>query len=296
VLRLLPDRRRLLDGTGLDLYRDFDALLIATPNPFDDAVTFLAVRHRLDDDALRAAFDRGAEAGGRAIEWRQEGGRWVGTRKVVEQGASGRDARDDRLLVLPAPGLAVIAPPAYAKLLLERPATPDGGAPAGAAAGTPRWAELVARIDAEDGALPKDAVFSMTAANLLHAPGDGLGRVVPGTRGTVDDDTPARAHEPAMPGVISMVAGTTPTPFLEIGAEFAAEQQARIWEGEWPGWKQKLLGNPLVLLAGLNPLVSRAEVERADRSIVLRTTATSEETRRLLQMVVNFARGGALPR
>jgi hypothetical protein len=42
LLRLLPDRRRLLDETGLDLYRDFDALLVATPNPMDDTATFLA--------------------------------------------------------------------------------------------------------------------------------------------------------------------------------------------------------------------------------------------------------------
>ena len=31
LLVQLPDRHRLIDGTGLDLYRDFDSLLIATP-------------------------------------------------------------------------------------------------------------------------------------------------------------------------------------------------------------------------------------------------------------------------
>jgi hypothetical protein len=94
-----------------------------------------------------------------------------------------------------------------------------------------------------------------------------------------------------------MVAGTSPTSFLELTSHFAAEAEARAWEGEFPGWKQKLLGNPLVLLAGLNPIVSRAELRREDRTIVLRTTATSEETRRLLQMIVNFARntGAARP-
>ena len=53
LLVLLPDRRRLLDGTGLDLYRDFDALLIATPEPHNDKVTFLAARHRLKDATLQ---------------------------------------------------------------------------------------------------------------------------------------------------------------------------------------------------------------------------------------------------
>src|SRR6185436_3777410 len=131
LLRLMPDRRRLLEGSGLDMYRDFDALLIATPNPFDDAVTFLAVRHNLTDLQLRAALDRGAVVAGRPIEWHEEAGRPVG----VRSGAG----RDDRLFVLPQKGLAVIAPPAYAHLLLQR---------AGADAGAHRrdWADLVARI------------------------------------------------------------------------------------------------------------------------------------------------------
>ncbi len=257
ILKLLPDRR-LLDGTDLDLFRDFDALLIATPNPYDDTVTFLAAQHHLKDRALQTALDQAAAKVGREIRWTEESGRPVGVR-----GAAG--SRDDRLFVLPQTGLAVIAPPAYARVLLGKS---DGG--------IPPWRDLVARIDAEHGALPEDAVFMMTATNLLRAS--------------------AKAAAPAaMPQVISAVAGTAPTPFVAITAEFADEAQAGAWETEWPSWKQKLLGNPLVLLAGLNPLVSRAELERDGATIALRTTATSEETRRLLQMIVNFARSGAMP-
>jgi hypothetical protein len=265
ILKLLPDRRRILEGTGLDLYRDFDALLIATPNPFDDTVTFLAARYHVPDPALRAALDRGALAAGHPIEWHEEAGRPVGVRAQA--------GRDDRLFVLPQPGLAVIAPPAYAKLLLQRAAGPDGGAPA------PRrdWAELISRIDAEDGSIPEDAVFMMTATNILRGKGEVQ---LPG-------GTPA-----SMPKVISMVAGTTPISFVELTAHFAAAREAEVWESEFPGWKQKLLGNPLVLLAGLNPIVSRAELRREGSSVVLRTTASPEETRRILQMIVNFAHGG----
>src|SRR5204862_4648702 len=60
LLMRLPDRRDLMQGTDLDLYRDFDALLVATPNPLDPAVTFLAVRHRLSDAALRQELEKGA--------------------------------------------------------------------------------------------------------------------------------------------------------------------------------------------------------------------------------------------
>ena len=262
LLRLMPDRRRLLEGSGLDMYRDFDALLIATPNPFDDAVTFMAVRHHLTDAQLRAALDKGAVVAGRPIEWHEEAGRPVGVRS-----GSGRD---DRLFVLPQKGLAVIAPPAYAQLLLQRTAGARDGGPH-----RRDWADLVARLDAEDGALPEEAVFMMTASNLLRA-----------------RDASVISGVPALPKVISMVAGTSPTSFLELTSHFAAEADARAWETEFPGWKNKLLGNPLVLLAGLNPIVARAQLERDGRAVSLRTTATPEETRRILQMIVNLAQGG----
>src|SRR6185369_4942610 len=137
------------------------------------------------------------------------------------------------------------------------------------------WADLIARIDAEDGALPEEAVFMMTASNLLRARDAGLVSGVP-----------------ALPKVISMVAGTSPTSFLELTSHFAAETEARAWETEFPTWKQKLLGNPLVLLAGLNPIISRSQLERDGRAVSLRTTASPEETRRILQMIVNLAQGG----
>jgi hypothetical protein len=264
ILKLLPDRKRLLEGTGLDLYRDFDALLIATPNPFDDTVTFLAARHHLDDAGMRAALDRGAETAGRPITWSEQAGRPVGTRATHD--------RDDRLFVMPQPGLVVIAPPAYAALLLERPG--DAGAPPDR--GRARWADLIARIDAEDGAVPEHAVFMMTATNLLRSPSR--------------EQAPVPGAPGALPRVMSMVAGTTPTSFLELTGDFATESQATTWESEWPTWRQRFLANPLILLAGLTPIVTRAELTRDDRKVNLRTTATPEETRRILQMIGNFAR------
>ena len=96
LMLLLPDRHRLIDGTGLDLYRDFDSLLIATPNPTDDAVTFLAARHHLAEAIFKAALDRGAKAAKKPITWRTIAGRPVGIRRP-NKGTAGLD-RDDRIL------------------------------------------------------------------------------------------------------------------------------------------------------------------------------------------------------
>jgi hypothetical protein len=233
LLMRLPDRRDLLEGTDVDLYRDIDALLVATPNPLDPAVTFLAVRHRLTDSALRDALERGARATGRTLKWHSERGRPYAERLAAGPGrpgvVTGGRRRDERLVLLVAPKLAVVTPPAYRRLILRgRPAVRAGGAGGaggateppggpmgrGGAPGTiPRgaggapgddgagdehadWAALVRRIDAEDSIMPADAVVMLSAEDLF-TPGASRHRssagVVAGTRGTVDDqgDDPA---------------------------------------------------------------------------------------------------------
>ena len=309
LLVLLPDRRRLLDGTGLDLYRDFDALLIATPEPHNDKVTFLAVRHHLKDATLRSALDRGASANGQTIEWRVQDSRPVGVRRSRAP-APGEPAgfnSDDRILVLPQPSLAVIAPPAYAEQLLARPARKperagaqagdagisDGGTadtsqtPPGKSRARITWRELVARIDAEDSALPEDAVFMITAVNLLVLPGPSP--VVPGTRGAVDDVHEMGPYGPT-PQAITLVAGIDPEPYLELVGTFANEAEARACESSFPSWKRRLILNPMLLLAGFAPLLDRVELSREEQTLFLRASTTAEELQRLLAVTTNLAR------
>ena len=310
LLLLLPDRRRLLDGTGLDLYRDFDALLIATPEPRNDKVTFLAVRHHIKDATLQAALDRGATATGHTIEWRAEDGRPVGVRRPragVPGGTAGLDL-DDRIYVLPQPSLAVMAPPAYAERLLGRPARKPAGVrqaagdagiidgdradaslvPPGKSHARITWRELVARIDAEDSALPDDAVFMITAVNLLVLPGPSP--VVPGTRGAVDDDVRATGPYGPTPQALTLVAGIDPEPYLELVGEFESESEARASERSFPSWKRRLMLNPVLLLAGFSPLVDRAELSREDKTLFVRASTTAEELQRLLAVATNLAR------
>jgi hypothetical protein len=305
LLVLLPDRRRLLDGTGLDLYHDFDALLIATPEPRDDRVTFLAVRHHMKDSVLQAALDRGAKSTGHAILWRGEEGRPVGVRRPAAAAPGQAFDLDDRILVLPQPFLAVMAPPVYAERLLGKPSEKKTGGPAvdagttdggrGGAPGPPAkrrgrvaWSELVAQIDAQDSALPDDAVFMMTAVNLIVLPG--ASPVVPGTRGAVDDEARPTVSYGPTPQALTLVVGIDPVPYLELIGEFANEAEARRWEHDLPSLKRRLLLNPVLLLAGFAPLIDRAELSLEDRTLFLRADTTPEEMQALLGLVTNLAR------
>ncbi len=307
LLLLLPDRRRLIDGTGLDLYRDFDDLIIATPNPTDDAVTFLAVRHHLTDAALKAGLDRGAKANRKPIEWMTIGGRPVGLRrKPGGPGHEGLD-RDDRILALPQASLAIIAPPIYAAQFLDtdlvaRPsggAVLDAGAPDALGAGGPqrkpvnaaRWRNMAARIEAEESTLPEDAAFLMMATGLFAPVGGPSGYLVPPTRGQSDDQPaqPVGGEASPPPATMTLLVGVE-APFIEVNAEFATAAEADRWEGDLPTWRRKLLTNPLVFLGGFASLIGRAESSREGNTLRLRAETSTEELQRLLNLIANLTR------
>jgi hypothetical protein len=283
LLMHMPDRRDLLEGTGLSFYEDFEALLVATPNPLDYTVTFLAARHHVSDGAMRAAVDRGARATGRVVAWRSEAGRPWGERRARGGGATPLPARDARLIVMPAPGLVVVTPPAYRALLLAPPRKPPAPSDAGAssdagatgdggagAAPSPSWTALLRRIDAENGLLPPNAVAMASAVDLFKRRGNAP-LVFLGV-------------ELELPRALDVVLGVEPEPFLEITATFAGEAEARRWEATWPTLKSKLRSNPYVVLGGLSPLVARLTSTREGSAVHLRLTATEEETVRLLQV------------
>ena len=297
LLLLLPDRRRLIEGSGLDLYRDFDSLLIATPDPRDDAVTFLAARHHLGEAAFKAALDRSAKAAKKSIAWRSVEGRPVGIRQHEGRVGVGLD-RDDRVLVLPATALAIIATPAYAGQLLGtdgptpgKSRTVDGGA-FDADAGKPRprerpnWPEIVERIEAEDSAIPDDAAFMMTASNLFGRAASEL-VVVPPTRGQSDDQPLRPVGTDPPPQSVTLLVGVE-APFLAISAEFSSAADADRWERDLPAWKRRIVTNPIVILAGFSSLVGRAEISREDSTLQTRIELSTAELQRLLSVIANL--------
>jgi hypothetical protein len=304
LLMLLPDRRRLIEGTGLNLYNDFESLIVATPNPTDDAVTFLAVRHRLSDSAFKTELDRGAKAANKPIEWQTLGGRPVGLRRQPSGSPTAVMDRDDRIIVLPRPSLAIMAPPAYAALLLDvdptaRPADRiDGGAPDAQGAELrrktvtrARWQSVAARIDALEGDLPDDAAFMMMATGLFAPVTGPIGYVVPPTRGASDDQPPQPVTTEASPPPQTMILVVgLESAYLEVSAVFASEADADRWERELPAWRRKLVTNPAVFLTGIGSLIGRAENSREGSTLRLRASTTTEELQRLLNLAANLTR------
>jgi hypothetical protein len=283
-----------MEGTDLDLFQSFDALLIATPHPLDPSVTFLAARHHLDDGGLRAALTRGAKATDRVIAWRSEGGRPVGERHPRRGLPPGTPpSRDDRIIVLAAPGLAIVTPPSYRALLMaphlpaagvDAGAAPDGGASAhaDAGAGVPGaidWASMLWRIGAEEGLMPPDGALMVSAVDIFKT-ANGAGGLPPVLYGM------------EVPTAVSAVIGfDDDNVSLEVEGTFLADEPAQHWETEWPTLQHKLSSNPLVLLGGFSPLLSHATLTRDGHTVHVQLSATHEETQRLLALALHMLGG-----
>jgi len=284
LLMQLPDGQDFVTGTGLDLFADLDALLVATPNPLDASVTFVAVRHRLGDAKVRAALSQGAKASGYTLTWRTQGGRPIADRHALEPR---RRWRDDRLIVLAAPGLTVVTPRAYRSLLLAPAAPPDGGV-AAEAAGNPdagaagstapftgNWATLLTRIDAEEGLMPPDGAVMVNAVDIFKS------------RAPAPDEPPVLYGMP-IPASVNAVIAIADSPSLDFVAEFKTEAPARQWETQWPTLQRKLRTHPLLVLSGFSTLVTRAKIEREGRAVRLHLAVSRDETLRLLAMASHF--------
>jgi hypothetical protein len=288
LLQRLPDRRDLLEGTELDLFKSFDALLVATPHPLDPSVTFLAARHHLEDAQLRAALSRGAKATERTLVWRSEGGRPVGERRPLHGAQPGKPpSRDDRLILLPAPGLAIVTPPAYRALLMAPRAsgasdggtepdasTADGGAPASV-----DWATMLERIDAEEGLMPEGGVAMLSAVDIFKT-AEGSGGLPPVVYGM---EVPASAS-----AVIALDDGGTA---LDIEGQFPAEASAVHWEQSWPNIQYRLATNPFVMIGGYYAIVKRVTFERDGSTIHLHLSATRDETLHILAFALHMLGG-----
>jgi len=158
LLEVFYDHKTLLWSSGLDIVKDFDAVLIATPNPYRVTRTLLAVRHSMSERKLRRALARAARYDGKRLRWRRKA---RGYRGVIP--TPPRLPHDPRVVVT-RPGLALLVDPGLLPRL-DQPASaapdaePDSPAP-------PTWAERLAAMQTTGGRSEKGPAMLLQGVNL----------------------------------------------------------------------------------------------------------------------------------
>jgi hypothetical protein len=116
LLAVFYDFKTLLWQGGLDVVNDFDAILIATPNPYRVTQTFVAARHKLDSRPLQEALERSTSVAGKRVGWQASS---AGLRGVIP--SPPLLAEDKRFLLL-RPGLILLTDAERVSLLEQSPA------------------------------------------------------------------------------------------------------------------------------------------------------------------------------
>lgn len=96
VMAPLPDFEYLITAGGFDALRDFDHIVIASPDLRDWRQTFLAVDYRMSRDEVQRGIERAAAANDESIEWIEENGIIRGNPKPLD----GSPDVDNRWFVL----------------------------------------------------------------------------------------------------------------------------------------------------------------------------------------------------
>ena len=256
LLQVFYDHKTLLYASGLDPIRDFDALLIATPNPYRLTRTLLAVRHSLPDRFMREALSRAARYEDQKMRW-----------KRGKQGHQGvipsppRLAHDPRVVIVRR-GLALLMDPALLPALDAKPDKPTPGGPdAGARAQT--WSQRLAGMGEQGGGAAKKGPSLLLQGNNLPR----LIRLPPGVPVPVSMRVSVEALEPARPeGLLT----------------FATEDDARKFMADLPRHMERARGSILLRLLGVVDLLDGIKLRRDGRQVWANVALTGDQLRQLL--------------
>ncbi len=104
IMAPLPDFQFIIAGGGFHALRDFNYLVIASPNLRDLTQTFLAVEYKLGKAEMMSGLERAAAAEGQRIEWIERDGKTMGNPVPADDPEKDRDPRwfvflDDKVAV-----------------------------------------------------------------------------------------------------------------------------------------------------------------------------------------------------
>ena len=265
LLQVFYDHKTLLwTSSGLDPVRDFETLLIATPNPYRVTRTFLAVRHRLPRHRIRRALERSVLVGNGRMRWSR-----LGKLQRGDIPSPPKLPRDPRVVLL-GDGLVMLTDPNHVPLLstdLSAPAPRPGSSGSSPDAGIRTgqgWLESLRRMNRTGGLGKKVPGMQLMAINLQR-----LVRLPPDIpmphsfRVTIRATAPTTAHGDVL---------------------FDSEASARRFVQVIPKRIAKAKRSLLLRLLGVTDLLDGIRLKRDGQHVAARLKLSAKQVRSLLEL------------
>ncbi len=256
LLEVFYDHKTILWASGLDPVNDFDALLIATPNPYRVTETFLAGRTTRSLAELRRGLERAASFGKKRLRWTRSG-----TSLRGEIPSPPKLAHDPRQLFLQA-RLVVLSDPKNLGLLTSGAGGPDAGV------GGASWIARLGLMGDRGGMGPDGPGLLLQAINLSR-----LVVLPPDLPAPSNLQVTVPARDPARVEAVLTFSS------VALARTFATAAPRRV-DALKDSWRMKLLGVS-ALLAGIT-------FQRKDSAVTISTRLTGDQVRAVLEVMRNL--------
>jgi hypothetical protein len=243
VLAPWPDFALLVEKGGFDPLRDFDHIVIASPDIRDWRQTFLAVDYTMTPEQLQAGIERAVRRNGEQIEWTEVGGILHGNPRPIDPD---EPDVDERYFVLLPDKIAVYAHKKFLPHVLSGPKGEDKTA-----------GNFVANL-------------TQMKRYAARQPGSGLQLKVSEFQrafkiGRVSADVPLDRISEAE---LSVEASRDPQLVLRV--EFVDLVSAKKAELLWTTTLKALIDDKIAIRIYVGPIYDSAKFERSGKSITIR--------------------------
>ena len=260
LLEVFYDHKTLLWTSGLDPIRDFEAMLIATPNPYRVTRTFLAVRHNLPSRRMRRSLARAARYKRKRMRWRRHSGGLQGTIPSPP-----RHPKDPRVVILK-PNVVMLTDPSHIPLLALKPAA-AGRAPDAGVHATP-WIQRLEQMEGTGGQGGEGPGMLLQAINLPR-----LIRLPPDFKTPLTFRLTIPASEPAD---------------LNALLTFASDSDAKIFLAAIPLRIKRFKRSLVLRFMGIPDLLEQIKTTRKGKVVEASVTLTGDQVRALLGIFRNI--------
>ncbi len=260
----LPDFEFIIEGGGFHVLRDFNFILIASPDLRWVSQTFLAVEYRLDREELKAGLERAAARDGQAITW-EEGDDGI-TKGEPKPTDPERKDWDPRIFILLESKVALYVRPEFVDQILTGPDDSKGKTTGNYVANLSRLRRFAARE-------PR-AGLQLSFKDLHSAL-----------------KKPKRPPPFPIPDDLEIMAEAANEPELVAKFEFLDQVAAKEFELKWTEALPKIIDTkvPFIARGLLRGIYSGIEIERSRKNVSLRNRFSETQATMLLDLMGDLA-------
>ncbi|MDC0675452.1 hypothetical protein [Nannocystis radixulma] len=263
IMSPLPDFDFIVTGGGFHALKDFNYIVIASPNLRDLTQTFLAVEYRLSQAEVQAGLDRAAAKEGLKIDWEVRDGRTMGNPRPI----ANPDGDDDpRWFVFLDEDVAVYVREEFLPAITTGP-------------------------DESKGNTAGNFVANLTKLRTFAArePRAGLQLVLKDIRASIK-----LKKEPPfpIPNNLELMAEAASSPELVIKSEYLDEVEAvqmqRQWSEDLPAFIDDKV--PFYARFMVRSFYDATEIAREEKALNLRADFTKDQAKFILEQIAEGAR------